>query len=299
MNIRKSFIYRVLQKQKRLLVEYAIKSMINRRRKVLPKSVATGTSITDRSVHIAYLDICRLAVEYDDIFKIFKKSRDYRRVLEHVSRDQGKAYLDIIKKNGREILEYFPKFKENDMLGSPNVFNYEIGRFSPTTLRYIKVSVDLKNLFGDLNNLNIIEIGGGYGGQCKIISDIFTPQSYTIVDLAVVLPLIQKYLTKLNVKNVAFLTPQKIDNSKEYDLVVSNYAFSECIKSMQDDYIDKILFRSRKGYLTCNYDQSSSSNTPYNKKELVEILSAKYDLKIVDEEPKTGPDNFIITWNDG
>lgn len=144
------------------------------------------------------------------------------------------------------------------------------------------------------------------GGQCKIISDVFMPGSYTIIDLDVVLPLVRKYLTKLKVENVIYLAPQQIDVDKEYDLVISNYAFSECIKSVQDDFIDKILYRSRRGYLTCNRgyrpsnhsnDKPASSTLPYNKEELCQILSRRLAIDIMDERPKTAPYNFIIKWN--
>lgn len=298
MSIKKyySAIGRILRNLQNLPVEYKINKEMQ---KALLEIVPTGTSMTDKIEHIGYLAICKLAVEYDDIFKIFKRSKDYIKVLEHVSQGQGKAYLDIIKKMDRGLLGYFSKFKENDKIGSPRTYNYyEVGRFSPTTLRYIKVLMDLKNFFGSLNKLNIVEIGAGYGGQCKIILDIFTPQSYTIIDLGFVLPLIAKYLTKLNIENIVFLTLQQIGDNKEYDLVISNYAFSECTKSVQNDYLNKILFRSRRGYLICNYNGASSSTMPYNKKELCEILSKKHTITIINEEPKTGPDNFIIKWDD-
>lgn len=259
------------------------------------------TSVSDRE---DYRRICRLACKYDSFFKMFKGHEYYRRILEHVSEEQGQAYLDIIREEGEDLLEYFPKFRENDKYGGPITFTYDVGEFSPTTLRYIKVLMDLKNIFGDLNNLNIIEIGGGYGGQCKIISDVFSYQSYVIVDLDVVLALTQKYLTKLNVKNVKCLDPNDLSDDKMYDLVISNYAFSECIRSVQDDYIDKILNRSRRGYITYNYDIGSkviyhpASTSPYNKEEITQILSKNYHVHIIDERPNFNSVNFSIIWDD-
>ena len=41
-----------------------------------------------------------LAYKYDSVFNAFKRHKDYRRVLEHVTDKQGQAYLDIIKKDG-------------------------------------------------------------------------------------------------------------------------------------------------------------------------------------------------------
>ncbi len=149
-----------------------------------------------------------------------------------------------------------------------------------------------------MNNFDIIEIGAGYGGQCKIISDVFCSASYTIIDLDTVLPLAKKYLAKLNIENVIYMTPQQINKDKEFDLVISNYAFSECARHTQDEYIEKILSKSTRGYLTCNYDGTSSLKVPYNKEELHRILSKKHPIQIVDEKPKTGKFNFVIVWND-
>jgi hypothetical protein len=290
-------IFKIIRSQEIKLQDWLVERKISKRKKSLSEPVPGGTSWTDSLSD--YLAICKLAAEYDDIFGIFKRSKGYRRALEHVTRNQGYEYLKVIKAEGGDLLRFFLflKFKENDQFGSPITFNYDIGNFSPTTLRYIKVLMDLKNHFDDLTNFDIIEIGGGYGGQYKIISDVFIPKSYAIIDLAIVLPLIQKYLAKLGLENVIYLTPKQVNKDKEYDLVISNYAFSECAKSVQDDYINKILYRSKRGYLTCNYDKPSSPESPYNKKELSQKLSKMHTVEIMEENPKTGTYNFIIKWD--
>jgi hypothetical protein len=234
----------------------------------------------------------------DSAFKIFKRSRDYRITLEHVSKEHGQAYLDVIKTEGKDLLEFFPRFRENDRYGYPITHSYEVGVFSPTTLRYIKVLTDLKNIFGDLNNFDIVEIGAGYGGQCKIISDVYHFKSYTVVDLDAILPLIQKYLTTLEVKDVLYESQRRVGWSKGYDLLISNYAFSECVKSVQNHYIEEILDRAKRGYITYNYDGLSSANSPYNKEEIIQILSRKHTIRIKDERPKTHKVHLIIIWDD-
>jgi len=274
------------------LQNIGLECKIRKYKKLLPKGFSTA-SVSYRD----YLVICKLAVDHDDVFEVFKRVKDYRVQLEHVSKKQGQLYLNIIKKE-KSLLRYFSMFKDNDKFRCPVKYNYDVGIFSPTTLRYIKVLMDLKTFFGDLNNFNIVEIGVGYGGQCKIISDVFKPASYTMIDLYLTLLLAKKYLSKFNIQNVIYLTSQQIDNKKEYDLVISNYAFSEIEKSLQDDYIQKILPFSKRGYLTCNYDGISTPNSPYNKEELFRMLSQWHSIEVVDEEPKTSRDNFIIKWDD-
>jgi hypothetical protein len=144
----------------------------------------------------------------------------------------------------------------------------------------------------------IVEIGGGYGGQCKIITDIFKPRSYTLVDLAEVLPLTQKYLKRLHVKNVRYRTPPQLDSRQKYDLVISNYAFSECAKNIQDDYIKKLLNRARRGYITYN-DESARAPFPlYNQREMIKILARRHPLHVLAERPPTGSHTFLLVWDE-
>ncbi|OIO38110.1 MAG: hypothetical protein AUJ72_03160 [Candidatus Omnitrophica bacterium CG1_02_46_14] len=101
-------------------------------------------------------DICRLAAENDQVFENFKRNPSYRRVLEHVSAAEGRVYLKAALSQNPDLLRWFDKFRENDKYGNPYTFDYGIyGKFSPTTLRYIKVLSDLKCLFNDLNGFNI------------------------------------------------------------------------------------------------------------------------------------------------
>jgi len=262
-------------------------------------SIKTARQKTSASEHEqGYLAVCRLATRCDGVFKSFKRNRHYSVVLEHVSEEQGREYLKAIKEEDEELLKNISKFQENDLLGSPITFHYDVGSFSPTTLRYVKVLADLKNIFGDLSGLDICEIGGGYGGQCKIISDVFDVSSYTIIDLETVIPLIRKYLERLGVKNVVYLTQDQITESIEFDLVVSNYAFSECIRPVQDHYFDKILTKAHRGYITYNFVGAANETSPYNKEEIVERLSRKHAVRILDEKPRTAPTNFILVWDD-
>ena len=254
---------------------------------------------TSATEHVeGFLTVCGLATRHDSFFREFKRDRHYRSVLEHVSEELGQEYLQNIREEGEDFLKYASRFQENDLLGSPITFEYDVGRFSPTTLRYVSVLVDLKNFFGDLTGFDICEIGAGYGGQCKIITDVSNLGSYTIVDLEAVLPLIRKYLGRLGVKNVVYLMQDQITEGKEFDLVVSNYAFSECIRRVQDYYVDRILSKAHRGYITYNYGGAANETSPYNKHEIVERLSEKHAVRILDEKPKTAPMNFALVWDD-
>jgi putative sugar O-methyltransferase len=155
---------------------------------------------------------------------------------------------------------------------------------------------DLKHLFGSLDNLNVIEIGVGYGGQCKVISDFFKPNKYYLVDLEEALNLADKYLKKLNVKNVEIVKPLDVNAlDNQFDLIISNYAFTELSRSTQELYLNKILLRSSHGYITSNFVSREFNINSYSSDELMNKLNT-FNLRTLEEIPLTHKDNIIYFW---
>lgn len=243
---------------------------------------------------IDYKNSCRSAANDEIKFSTFKTDPSYNAILEHVNREQGEMYIKYLEENFTDYTKHLELFKENDKLGGPRVFEYpQTGLISPTTLRYIKVLSDIKNLMGDLSGKKIIEIGCGYGGQCFILNKFFPNLDYTLVDLEDALMLSEKYLSKLNVK-AKFLPADKVDGLEEdYDLVISNYAFSEVNKEFQNKYWSKIIKKSINGYFTLNFVSDSFGIDSYNLEEISEIFKEK-NPKLMDEIPKTFEKNIIL-----
>jgi putative sugar O-methyltransferase len=153
-----------------------------------------GTSLSDNQL---YPDFCAKASMDAYLFSNFRRNGVYRRILEHCSESIGQAYLNEIVKNRQDLISKIECFKDNDKYGNPYLSNYvQIGKISPSTLRYIKVLSDLLNLFHHLDGLKICEIGVGYGGQCRIINSIASPSEYVLIDLKQALMLTQSYLDK-------------------------------------------------------------------------------------------------------
>jgi len=260
---------------------------------IIGMSVGRKTNKMDINYN-RYLEICRGAVKDARLFNNFKNQKEYVKVLEHVTYEQGLAYLNYIKSNFPYILDFMEKIAENDKIGNPRKFWYkEIDMFmSPTTLRYSKVLVDLIENFGRLDGLDIVEIGCGYGGQCAVIHDFSIPASYTLVDLPDVLLLAEKFLKKRGIEKVILNIPQEV-GAKKYDLCISNYAFTELTRDYQQLYNEKIIQKSRMGYMTCNYFGQRKAETAMTKKE---VLSLKDNHKILPEVPLTAPNNLIYIW---
>lgn len=250
------------------------------------------TSISDID---NYKQICKMAYENEEIFNSFKRNDDYNFVLEHADENVGIGYINYIK-NTKFDLSKLDKFKENDEQGSPVKFTYEkpFGLVSPTTLRYIKVLSEIEKIFGDLSGKKIIEIGVGYGGQSKIIMDYFNVSEYNYVDLPEVLNLTQKYLKKYNYQNLNFYDYENLPDNKEYDFIISNYAFTECNKDIQNIYLDKIINKTKMGYITGNYIGQYFNVDTMSKYEIQDKINGK--VSVIDEVPLTHQDNYILIW---
>jgi hypothetical protein len=128
------------------------------------------TSLTDID---SYKNICQVFLDNENAFAQFRSySNDYNRVLEHVTIETGIEYLSLAITACPELIDNLDKARINDLVGKPKTHLYPggIGRFSPTTLRYVKVMADIYKMMGGYDAGNeIVEIGGGYGGQCRII----------------------------------------------------------------------------------------------------------------------------------
>jgi putative sugar O-methyltransferase len=241
-----------------------------------------------------YKNICRLAYEDDKYFDTFKSNYSYNSILEHVTNEQGSLYLEYLYANFPEFENSIEKFKLNDKYGGTKKFSYgSIGEISPTTLRYIKVLSDIKSIFGDLSGKKIIEIGVGYGGQCFIINQFFDIKDYSLIDLDEALLLNEKYLNKLNISHRKIKIEEIYDINEEYDLVISNYAYSEINRDLQELYWDKIISKSKNGYFTLNFISHLFNINSYNENELLEKFSIK-NPKILNEEPSTFEKNIIL-----
>lgn len=249
-------------------------------------------------IKIDYFEVCKLIAENDVLFNSFKTNQAYTQILEHVDYNLGNEYLDIITKSYptvllTKIIGNIDLIKSNDLYGNPIKYNYPLfGDISPTTLRYTKVLMDIMMQGFNLDGKHVIEIGGGYGGQCLILSKFFNIKSYTILDLETANLLQKKYLSKHNI-NIIATTLDKID-SIECDFVMSNYAFSELRKTTQDEYLNKIIKNSVSGYFQINPDASEC----YQKQELIDIFYSINRGIFFEDRPMNNryPNNFTYVF---
>jgi hypothetical protein len=239
----------------------------------------------------SYLDVCRRGPLDSRIFADFRRNPSYISVLEHVSPEQGREYLRLLSPAGRASRNIIEGAK-NDIVGNPAVMCLDSGvMISPTTLRYLKVADDVEKHFGSLDGADVVEIGVGYGGQCRILDSLFKIKSYTLVDLRPVLNLAGEFLSNFPLRcGLRFLTMNEL-SPQAYDFALSNYAFTELSREIQEVYFSKVLEQTQSGYITYN-DIAPAAFRPLTCDELCKRLSAR----TVPEQPLTHPRNCIIVW---
>jgi len=225
----------------------------------------------------------------------FRRIYNYREILEHVDYHLGKKYLERIRLLEPSLLSQVYLFQENDNFGSPRIYKYQgIGRISPTTLRYIYTAAEMRKLFGVGNAGRIAEIGAGYGGQASILHKLGWFSSYSIFDLESAQRLIAIYLTKQGVTRFTFPTLEESDST--FDLVISNYAFSELPKNLQMFYLEKVILKSTHGYMQMNSGKFNLTKRSTGKLSVEELLRIIPNSRLLPENPLSGPDNYLLVW---
>lgn len=248
----------------------------------------------------AYPAICLAASRDESVFRNFRRNFIYNRILEHVSREEGNDYLNVINENVAFLFTDidWEEFCKNDLYGNPRVYSYRINdrsfNLSPTTLRYVKVLQDLLSIFKMDKIKSVAEIGIGYAGECRILTSYLQNiKEYSLFDIPETLELAKKYLGKFgNGDKFQFVDGTKVNVEKEYDLVISNYAFSELVRDVQDIYMEKVILKSKAGYITWNPGASQELGG-YSVEELLGIIPGS---SVVEERPLSGAGNCIIVW---
>jgi hypothetical protein len=205
-----------------------------------------------KSLEDSYINKIREFLSDEEKFKNFRKNKsEYTPILEHVTKQNGYEYAKtILNKFPNEIAKYLNDFKKNDNVGNPILYNYErFGLINPTTLRYIYFGLDIYNNFGDLDNINLIEIGGGYGGLVRILSIIYDFKNIKLFDLDEPLLLQKKYLKNYNINVETYSLYDKFDVDNN-TIVISNFAWSECNDFTRKKYIEKIIKKCKYIYIS-------------------------------------------------
>lgn len=235
---------------------------------------------------------CTDAARDDDFFKRFRKSSIFLDVVEGTPKSAG--YYNLAKlKNNSDFIASLPKLELSETIGLPlNIIDFKIEKINyslnPTTIRYANNCCNYINLFGRKIFDNFIyEIGGGYGGECKVMNDYHLSlergnkiTSYHIFDLKSSHALIQKYLHQFGYR-VNFLDIEVVPTIETKSLVISNGAISEMRGELLDTYIDLVVKPAAHGYFITNFESHSKPYGGMTTDQFISRLKAvgKFDVK--------------------
>lgn len=251
------------------------------------QNLGSGSSFSDNR---EYLSIVEVATQSELVFHKFRSNRQYRKILEHVTKRLAMEYLGSIPEAERRLLL---ELTECDVVGGPLRYRFrKYGHYSPTTIRYLFFNAQYRKYFGELTDFKVIEIGGGFGGQAAVSLTLDPTISWTIFDLPQVLALQEKYLSAVNLKGrVNFESGLDIRRTQG-DLLISNYALSEISRDLQITYFDSVVTNCQRGYMAWN-TISEKVNGGLTLSEVLEMIPGS---KYVEEVPSSSPGNVIIYW---
>ena len=268
------------------------------RRQILGKKVFSTTTHASDSEDLFYLNVVRRSLTNPKSFSNFRRNFDYREILEHVSYSLGNRYLALGQERYPDFLDILTKSRNIDEVGNPVKFKFmNLGLCSPTRIRYAYVAAEMRNIFNFESIHKIAEIGTGYGGQSAVLQYLKKFSNYIIYDLPEVAELTQRFLVQTNSTFVSTIGNWESSNEIHSDLVISNYAFSELPRSIQEVYLKNVIAKASRGYMIMNSGRTNHTGRSTGKMSLDEISTYLPQMRILEEDPLTSPDNYIIVWD--
>jgi hypothetical protein len=286
-NVRAGAVESRLESFARSLARVPRRLVGERARRLLP-STLTPTSVSD---NLHYPEFCRRAADDARVFAGFRRNEVYMSIL-GLDASWGPTYFDAIPPESPAARLIPDVAARDDLIGDPIRVTLPGGEMvAPTTMRYLKVGDDLGRLFGSLEGWDVCEIGVGYGGQCRVLDALWPLRSYTLVDLRPVLSLADRFLSHFPLHCELRLRTMNELAVRGYDLLISNYAFSELAGHIQQAYVHKAIASTPRGYVLFN-DLGSSERGGMTAEELCELTGGR----LLPEQPLTHRRNQLVVW---
>lgn len=253
----------------------------------LPLQPRRRSSITDNGW---WSKFCARNAADDRRFARFRRMVRHRLIVEATPPAEARQHLARVLRQTPHYRALFDKFLTLDRLGAPRMTEFARDVwFAPSTARYLRYLSDCETRFGNLDGAMIVEIGVGFGGQCKVFFDRFQVGKYILIDLPGPIALARRVLTQtLGARTVAerllFLeagnagAPAGLPEGR-FDLAISTLAFSECHRSIQRGYIETVLSRARRGYIHRNEISSFFGLRSLRLAEIEAALPAKLEIE--------------------
>src|SRR5688572_227613 len=182
-----------------------------------------------------FLDFCELAASDDEVFKTFKENDRIKTIIENSTEDHKKKTIEWHNPKHPGDIRWW-----NDL--------------TPTEVRYLYLTILIETkLFKNFQRTgDIVEIGGGYGGQCEMFQRIsHTHGAYTIYDI----PQVQKLQARFLGDHAIYpIFPDGIPEATEHDLLISWCAWSELDINTRKEYVEKVILKAKRFIICSNYN---------------------------------------------
>jgi hypothetical protein len=173
--------------------------------------------------------------------------------------------------------------------------------FSPTTLRFLAHALWLKKEGFVKECGTVVEIGVGFGGLAAM-NAIVSNATTIMIDLPPVAEAAILQMNELGLRDFA-----SIDHSKATAgdvCFISNYAFTELSREMQDTYADQFIHHADRGVILSNAAVFADHMQSRDNNQIIELLS-KHGIMAKEESCSTilcGSDryhgNVIVGWGE-
>ena len=192
----------------------------------------------------------------------FKQHADLNYAIEHNNLgmlNASKKWYKQIKEfnliNDEEIINLI---NLNDNIGNPKkeFIHNDIPLCNSNTIKYIYFGLlNIKYIIDNkIENFDFIEIGGGYGGQCIILLELFKIlnikiNNYILIDLDNMIKFQEKYVSLFDNSKCIFLEYNSYQNYKfsNNSYLFSCYCFNEVNEEVRENYYKNLFKFINKG----------------------------------------------------
>jgi hypothetical protein len=241
--------------------------------KISPPTVSgTGQSDTSVSGTMDWPQACAALANGTWKSKNFRRIHAVRQVVETLGPVDGRYFSKWIRDNAPNYLTD-QRVAAIDTWGGPirwpGVCLGTPHSFSPTNLRYLAHALWLKKEGFVKEGGTVVEIGVGFGGLAAM-NAIVSNATTIMIDLPPVAKAAMLQMRELGLGNFASNDQSKATAGDV--CFISNYAFTELSREMQDAYVDEFIRHANRGVILSNAAVFADHMLSRDNNQIIELL---------------------------
>jgi hypothetical protein len=220
----------------------------------------------------------------------YSPNHEYNSIVEHRDSPWGEKFYILIKVEFGLSDEAILSFcRKNDEKGNAEVIQYSFGKCSANSIKYVYHAHLVLKYMQELqiSSVNIVEIGGGYGGLAIAMLH-YAPsfnihiKQYNLIDLVEAVKLQELYLQDIlgDISLFKFHDAMNFGSTVEGNdnFLIGVYSLGEFLENIQNEYIQTLFPKVSHGFLNWNGKPKDLHR----------------ECKRMTERPLTGEDNHFV-----